>query len=100
MRVKFGDVIVASGGSGFTWLNALKNSERNCSRRFSPPRGKSRAAERSTFQKPAARKIFRPALPNEPGPGIANAALLNHPARLGLARCELPTRSTNPLLPV
>src|ERR1700704_3448834 len=98
MRVKLGDVMVVSGRSGFTWLKALKNSERNCSRRLSPPSGNSLTAERSTFQKPGARKIFRPALPNEPGPGIAKAALLNHAARLGLVRCGSPTKSTNPLL--
>src|SRR5437762_10526711 len=100
MRPNVGDVNVLDGASGLAWLKALKNSERNCSLRCSAPSGKSRTAEKSAFQKPGARRTLRPMFPNEPRAGNANAALLNQASRLGLTRRGLPTRSTNPLLPV
>src|ERR1039458_7166146 len=50
------------------WLKMLKNSARNWARSRSP-KCQFLATEKSKFQKPVSRKVFRPMLPNCPNGG-------------------------------
>src|SRR5262249_14444791 len=68
---------VVFGGPRFTWLNALKNSARNCNetRSFRAVFFKS---ERSTSARPGPRSVPLPTLPKVPAVGSVKAEGSNH----------------------
>src|SRR6266487_2090774 len=66
---------LAFGKAKLGWLAKLKNSARNSIRRLSLQRSLL-TNDKSTFFIVGPRAMFRPAFPNVPAAGIANAALL------------------------
>src|SRR4051794_18249871 len=84
-----GDATAEPGSPKLTRFNALKNSGRIWSLRFSPNRTILKS-EISVVACQGPDRIFRPLFPNVPFAGITKAAVLNHFVRL----CSKPERGS------